>query len=324
MDQEPRSLIKRHNEYVREQVAHDLEALEEKLNVKRQMSNKAHDVANTVADRANTVVGKAKGTLGMDNTTEVHGVGDFVKQNAVPLAAVGLGGALLARNATKLHTTSNGNGNGYHATPVGYGLYESTETDSPGMKDKVMDKASGLTDVASSKVGDAKSTLNDATMKVTDKASGVKDSLSDAGSSALGKAADLRHTAVDKVPSRQQVATTAKNNAPILGLGALIVGAVAGAFAPRTRMEEERLAPLQETVLEKAKDTVQENVDKAKDAVQTGVDTVKDELAPSEDTSEEETDDDTLVTTPNRITGAMPTGGLPRNTNGMPSGTSSL
>jgi len=304
MDQEPRTLIKRHNEYVREQVVHDLEALEEKLNVKRQVSERATAVTHTVVD-------KAKGTLGM-NQEEVHGVSGFARKNAVPLAAVGLGGALLARNAKQMRDQQS-NVHGTYVETSGYAAGPVVDNE-PSTKDKLASKASGLKDSAASTVTDRASSVKDtvtgtaSTVKgsVTDTASSVKGTVTEAGTMAAVRASEVKDTVVQKVPSRQQVVSTAKENAPLVGFAALALGALAGAFVPRTKMEESKLAPLQENVLETAKDAVESNVDKAKGALQAGVETVKDEVGG--DSSEEEP----KTTTKNRITGAGAT-----SSNGM-------
>jgi len=301
MDQEPRSLIKRHNEYVREQVVRDLEALEEKMNVKRQVSGKAHEV-----------VDKAKGKLGMSHQEDVHSVGGFVRANAVPLAAVGLGGALLARNASKM-TSGSPNGSRTYPTATTYptGTYVDVEESSgPGVKDKVTGKVGDVKDTAFSKVSDVTGSVTGKASgvkdTVADRASDVKGTVSDAGTMAAVRASELKDTVVEAVPSRQQVKTVAKENAPLLGLAALAAGILAGAFAPRTKMEEEKLAPLQETLAEKAhdvveqgKDMVGEKVDMAKGALTEGVQTVREEMTPDSDEEPE-----SKTTTPNRITGA--------------------
>jgi hypothetical protein len=295
MDQEPRALIKRHNEYVREQVVHDLEALEEKLNVKRQVSAKAH-----------TVVEKAKGTLGMNQDGQVHGVGGFARKNAVPLAAVGLGGALLARNAAQMKSSNDHNGTYIAAdgTPYAYGAqptYESSASSDEGMKDKLTGKAGDAKSAVTGKASDVKSSVagkaSDVKDTVGSKASDVKDTVSDAGTMVAVRASELK----DKVPSRYEAKRMAKENAPVLGIAALAIGAIAGALAPRTRMEEQKLAPVQEGVLDKAKETVTDKVDMAKDAVQSGVDTVKDEMGGG-------SEEPKSTTTPNRITAGSTNG----------------
>jgi hypothetical protein len=304
MDQEPRALIKRHNEYVREQVVQDLEALEEKLNVKRQVSEKAH-----------TVVDKAKGTLGMNQDGQVHGAKGFVRKNAVPLAAVGLGGALLARNTRQMMThderfettypvyagtppttdTSDGNGIGAKAGDVKHAAASKVS----GATSAMSDKAGSMKDSVSGTVSNAGSTISDASTTVAVRASEMKDTV-----------AEKAGAVVDRVPSRQQTIQAAKENAPVVGFAALAVGALAGAFIPRTRMEEERLAPMQEQVIDKATHAVEDTVDKTKEALQAGAEKVGEEMGSgSSSDSSSSSEVDPLVTTPNRITGAGATNG---------------
>jgi len=298
MDQEPRALIKRHNEYVREQVVQDLEALEEKLNVKRHVSEKAHNV-----------VDKAKGTLGMKQDGQVHDTKSFARKNAVPLAAVGLGGALLARNTKQMMAQNERYETAYPVyagePPVQAGRQPMTTTDNSG--GGISSKAGDVKDAATSKMSDAKGA-------VTGKASSVKGSVSDASTMAAVKASEVKDTVsekasavAEKVPSRQQTIQAAKENAPVVGFAALAIGALAGAFVPRTRMEEERLAPLQEQVIDKATEAAEGAVDKAKDAVQAGADKVGEM---GSDSSSSSTEVDPLVTTPNRITGVGATNGV--------------
>jgi hypothetical protein len=302
MDQEPRALIKRHNEYVREQVVHDLEALEEKLNVKRQVSEKAHNV-----------VDKAKGTLGMNQDVQVHDAKGFARKNAVPLAAVGLGGALLARNA-KQQMEQNKR---YEQTyPVYAGTPPTYSNDADSNGGGVASRAGDVKDAAASKVSDAKGA-------VSDKASSLKDSVSDAGSMASVRASEMKDTVtgkagemVERVPSRQQTIQAAKENAPVVGFAALAIGALAGAFIPRTRMEEERLAPIQEQVIDKATEAVEDTVDKTKGALQAGAEKVGEEMGGGSESSQTEVDP--LVTTPNRITGVGATNGA--SSYGTPAG----
>lgn len=300
MDQEPRALIKRHNEYVREQVVHDLEALEEKLNVKRQVSERAHDV-----------VDKAKGTLGMNNQGEVHGVGDFVRHNAVPLAAVGVGSALLARNLRHLGDSSAVGGS---ASTVGtYSSAGTPVSNEPGMRDRFSDAANGVKDQLHDVSDTVTEKLGDARASAGEMGAEVRQSMSDATTVAGARASELKNSVAQRVPDRQQAVRMAKDNAPVLGIAALALGAVAGAFLPRTEMEKQRLAPLQESAVEKATDMVEEKVDTAKHAIKAGAETVSTELSAG---SESETEGSTSpkVTTPNRITGT----GADRNIDGMP------
>jgi len=301
MDQGTRSLIKRHNEYVREQVVRDLDALETKLNVKRQASNMAH-----------SAVDKAKGTLGMKQDGQSKDAASVAKANAVPLALVGVGGALLARNLSHvLGGNSTTRRTGVEYVPATY------ETGRTPMYDTSGESSGGLKDTLSSKVGDAKAALSDAGSKLSDKASGVKDTVgskvdsakgtaSDTGGSMADRASGAKDTMVNAVPSRGEVVTMAKDHAPVLGAAAMAAGLIAGALAPRTRMEEEKLAPLQHQVVDRATDMAETNLDRAKGAakgaLEAGKEAVSEEYA-SSDSSDDPEPATSRITTPNRITG---------------------
>jgi len=311
MDQGTHSLIKRHNDYVRDQVVRDLDALETKLNVKRQVGEKAH-----------TVIDKAKGTLGMNQDGHAQSVGGFLRSNIVPLLAVGAGGAILARNAREV-TTHPDNYNSMAGSTYSSGgevPYQGPSGDNGGsIFASAHDSLGNVTGVMGDRMGSAKSTVADTASTMTDKVAGgfgsARSTVTDASSTVALQATYAKDAVVDHIPSRAEAAQMAKQNAPVVGLAALAAGVLAGAFAPRTRFEETKLAPLQETVTEtvkeKATDVLDETVDRAKGASEAGKDAVEEELSQSSsDTSSGSGFGDPLTTTPNRITGA-PTGSLP-------------
>lgn len=318
MDQGTQRLITRHNEQMRELIVRDIDALENKLNVKRQVSSMADDA-----------VDKVKGTLGMNNRNPNEGWGDFVRHNAAPLAAIGLGGTLLARNLRtrmETHTTTVGTSS-EHAVAGGYtgtsGAASRTYDDgngSSGMKDRASSVATSVQDTASTGVSSAKEKVSGATSMVGDKASHAKDTVST-------HAVHAKDVVVERIPSRDEARRMAHDHSQLLGVAALAAGAVAGAFIPRSRAEKEKLAPVQSSMKDKASDLVETGVEKAKEtadraaeAVRTGAETAKEEFSDqgSDDSSASSSFDDDLsgdtprdttpdslptVTQPNRITG---------------------
>jgi hypothetical protein len=112
----------------------------------------------------------------------------------------------------------------------------------------------------------------------------------------------------------------------LVGLAALGAGAVAGTFMPRTKLEERKLAPVQDKVKERASAVVEEGVEKAKEtadraaeALSVAAETAKEEFA---DSGDDEPPSSGLpdLTRPNRITGSRST--MP-TTNGSGSGITS-
>ncbi|MCW2962026.1 MAG: hypothetical protein JWM90_2413 [Thermoleophilia bacterium] len=263
MDQGTQGLIKRHNERTRDLIVRDIDALENKLNVRRQVSNIAEDA-----------VGKVKGTLGMNQGQPGEGWGGFVRHNIAPLIAMGLGGTVLARNLKARGDDA--------APPRSISTYDPTRSSvssGDGMRHESGDSMMGS---AQSKV-------------------------SHAGSAVTGQVSHAKEAIVDHIPSRTQAKVAVREHSHLLGLGALAIGAVAGSFIPRSQAEQEKLAPVQEQVKEKASqlvsdtvDKAQETVERATEAISAGAEKAKEEFAGEQSDDASGMPD---LTTPNRITG---------------------
>ncbi len=303
MDQGTQRLIRRHNAQMRDLIVRDIDALEEKLNVKRQVSHLADNAVDTV-----------KGKLGMNNSNPNESWVDFVRHNAVPLAAVGFGGAVLAKNLESRFGSHSGSssatlrGSGSPTmqrtgASVGYPMVGSTDGEDTSEGGGLRDKVSG----AGEALGDKASSAKDA---VSGGASTAKDAI-------VGGASSAKDMVVDVVPSRAEAGRMARDHNQVLGMFALVAGAAAGAFVPRSKAEERRLAPVQESVREKASDLadqgvekVKETAERAQEAVSAGVDTAKSEFEDAGDEEPPGTTDTSSsselpdLTQPNRITGS--------------------
>ena len=326
MDHAAQELITRLNEQTRELIVRDIDALERKLNVKRQVSMKA-----------DAAMDKVKGTLGM-NQTHSDGIGGFVRHNAAPLLAVGVGGAILARNARQQAMSTTHDSVGATGSEPGYVPFQHSGdvggTSDPTIRDRVGSVASDVQSKASDGLGSAKEMVSGAADTVT---SSVSDATQVVGSQA-GHAKDV---VVERIPSREQVMRTAQDHSQLFGLAALAAGALAGTFIPRSRAEERRIAPVQAQVKEKATELVEDGVEKVKEtadraseAMSAAAETAKEEFQDSgEDqppdagsSSDDVTSSMPNVTLPNRITGSAPqqaSGADTVGTTGTGSGTGS-
>jgi len=293
VDSAAQELITRHNEQTRELIVRDIDALEQKLNVKRQVSRKA-----------DAAMDKVKGTLGM-NQTHSEGFGDFVRHNAAPLLAVGLGGLVLARNARQQASGPSAIGaTGSEPTYVPYQHSSDVGgTGDPTLRERAGSVASDVQTKASDGFGAAKD-------KVSGAADSVAGTVSDASETVALHAMHAKDAVVERIPSTSQVARTAQDHSQLVGLAALAAGAVAGTFVPRTRAEERRIAPMQAQVKERASEFVEEGVEKVKDtaeraseAVSVAAEAAKEEF---QDSGEDQPPSSGLsdVTMPNRITGS--------------------
>jgi hypothetical protein len=115
----------------------------------------------------------------------------------------------------------------------------------------------------------------------------MKSKVSDTATRAKEAVTGATERAGDATPSRGQVkqagrraAGLAKENPLGLAIGAAAIGFLAGLAAPTTRIEDERLGPVADQVMDKVKETGQEALDRGKQVAQevasTATETAKD------------------------------------------------
>jgi Protein of unknown function (DUF3618) len=110
---------------------------------------------------------------------------------------------------------------------------------------------------------------------VSDKVENMKSKVSDTATRAKEAVTGTASRAGDATPSRGQVkqktkrvAGLAKENPLGLAIGAAAVGFLAGLAVPSTRVENERLGPVADQVMDKVKETGQEALDRGKQVAQ--------------------------------------------------------
>jgi hypothetical protein len=199
------------------------------------------------------------------------------------------------------HSAGAGNGSG-HSGSSGPGLLERAKSAMSGVTEgvssathTVADKAGSAKDSVSStastvgdKVGSAKDSVASTTSTVGEKVGSAKESVASTAStmgdkmssaresvsSGAGSASETAGSAVGTVKEHmpttddarqgvQRVAGVAKANPMALAIGALVLGAAAGIALPKTRVEEEKVAPVAENLRE-------QGVEKATQAIQQG------------------------------------------------------
>lgn len=294
MGQDPQ-VIKERNERAREELAEDIHALSDKLNVKKQAGAKRDEV-----------VGKVKDKLGMNENTSTSGGGNAVAHQAndvfnvvkhKPLATLAFGyGAsklLSAWRETHSHHPSTGNrrllGTYGNTEPyTGHTYAGEWEEETPGLRDRAGSAAGSVKDKAGSVVGKVSGVAGGAGSKVSDAGSSVGSKVSDVGSTVGSRAQDMAQGVTSHVPtSGTELEHSVRNNLTAWGIGAVAVGAIAGLLAPSTRFEDERLGEVKENLV----DTVQEKASVAKDAGQQVLDqakeTAKDGLSQAKETAKD-------------------------------------
>jgi Protein of unknown function (DUF3618) len=121
---------------------------------------------------------------------------------------------------------------------------------------------------------------------VSDKVENMKSKVSDTATRAKEAVTGATDRAGDATPSRGQVKQAgrqavglARENPLGLAIGAVALGFLAGLAAPSTRVEDERLGPVSDQVMDKVRETGQEALDRGKQVAQevasTATDTAK-------------------------------------------------
>jgi gas vesicle protein len=124
----------------------------------------------------------------------------------------------------------------------------------------------------------------------TDVKARAKDSIQDKKESVMGVASSAKERLVgagqsvgDATPDSEQVKhqarrakSVAQENPLGLAVGAVAVGFLAGMLVPSTRVEDEKLGPMSDDVVERAKETGQEALERGKQVAQDAAQTAKD------------------------------------------------
>ena len=157
---------------------------------------------------------------------------------------------------------------------------------------------------------------------VSDKVENVKSAVSGTATRAKEAVTGAADRAGDATPSRGQVKQTTRRAAGLarenplgLAIGATALGFLAGLAVPSTRVEDEKLGPVADQVMDKVKETGQEALDRGKQVAQevasTATDTAKDkaqdhgqELADSAKQHAQNVGDQAQQTTRSQTTGA--------------------
>jgi Protein of unknown function (DUF3618) len=116
---------------------------------------------------------------------------------------------------------------------------------------------------------------------------GAKDAIVSAKDAVVGKSDDTASRVGEALPSRQQVASTARKGVGIaksnplgLAIGAASLGFLAGMLIPSTRVEDEKLGTVADNVKEQAKETGQEALERtrtvAQEALHSATETARD------------------------------------------------
>jgi vacuolar-type H+-ATPase subunit H len=125
----------------------------------------------------------------------------------------------------------------------------------------------------------AKENIQDKRDAAKESIMGVKDKIVGAGDSVTSTVSDRTPDAGEVKAKARRGASMAQENPLGLAIGSIAVGFIAGLLLPATRVEDEKLGEMSDSVIEKAKETGQEALEHGKqvaqETVQSAQETVK-------------------------------------------------
>jgi Protein of unknown function (DUF3618) len=141
------------------------------------------------------------------------------------------------------------------------------------------DVPSRAKEAVSDKVENVKSKVSGTAARAKEAVVGTASKAGDSVSGAASRVGDATPSGGQVKQKTRQVAGLAKENPLGLAIGAVAVGFLAGLAVPSTRVEDEKLGPVADQVMDKVKETGQEALDRGKQVAQevasTAADTAK-------------------------------------------------
>ena len=115
----------------------------------------------------------------------------------------------------------------------------------------------------------------DVPSRAKEKIVGMKEKIVGAGDSVAGTVSDKTPDAGQAKAKARRGASVAQENPLGLAIGSIAVGFVAGMLIPATRVEDEKLGEMSDSVIEKVKETGQEALEHGKQVAQDAAQTAK-------------------------------------------------
>ena len=251
--------IQREIEMTRERMSQNIDQLGEKLspqNLKRQakdaITGKAQDVVNNVGDQAR------------DTGSRVF---DFIRENPLPVAAVGLGAVWLLQRRRTAEEIENASGD-----RMARFAYTGPERRQEGVRGRLADRAGHLRESVS---GAASGVAE----RAGELAGGVRQRASDLGTGARERVGRLGSSARERSRrARGGVENMMEDNPLALAAGAAVLGLAIGLLVPETERENRLMGSTRDTLVDRAQSTARRVKDAAVEAGQEVREVVREEV----------------------------------------------
>ena len=121
----------------------------------------------------------------------------------------------------------------------------------------------------------AKESVSDKVDTIKSKVTGTKDSVTESVAGARDSMSDATPSTGDVKHQAKRTVGMAQENPLGLAIGATAVGFIAGMLIPSTRVEDEKIGPMADQMMEKARETGQEALERGKDVAQQAADSAR-------------------------------------------------
>jgi len=240
--------------------------------VKEATIGKAEKIMSSVSEAVTDMTGRA-GVAVSDTSSSVV---QYIRENPVPFALVGIGLGMLAMNKRRSEQSSYGPSSYVAATTSG-----TSGSGEPSLTDRARDAVSGAADSARG----AATSVADSARAAAERTSSAVSSAATTVRDAAGNAADSTrrqfHDVSDQARQGARVAgdwtkSTMQDNPMIMGLAALAVGAVVGASLPTTQVEGEYMGEARDKLVGQAKSVAHDAAEKVQRVTEEAGRTFKD------------------------------------------------
>lgn len=247
-----------------------------KQTVKEATIGRAEKIVASVSDSVSSVISGPTGTAVKERSSSIV---QYIRENPIPLALVGIGIGMLTMSNRKKGSYSYSSG----IQPSRYDRSEviDLQTGQPSFTDRAKDAFSGVAETtrgAAGSVADkARQAAGQATGAVSSAASTVKGAAGTAVDTTRRQWNDVSDQARQGVSAAgEQLKSTLQNNPMALGIAAIAAGALLGLTLPSTNLEREYMGDARDHLMDQAKSAAQEAAKKVQHVAEEAGQSLKD------------------------------------------------
>ena len=156
-----------------------------------------------------------------------------------------------------------------------------------GVKERLVGSIVGTKESVGGSMSNAGSSISDSMSSAGQSISGAGQSIADSGRAVASRFGEATPSAQDLRQGVQRTAGLAQENPLGLAIGSIAVGFIAGLMVPATRVERQKIGPIADQVVDKARETGQEALDRGKQVAQEAAQTARQVAEETKNTAQE-------------------------------------